>query len=173
MQQDIATRPLLWSWVGSVGGKLERQEMVRHMEGHEVAGKGFLHILQNYMATDMLSSMRYTDLLHQSKLIPIPRGVHWEQYRLWEALAAGGIPLALSQHTLAGLAHVPLLGFKIAWIETWEDAPAYLQRVQANSTVQAELSVWQKHNTQRYAQVLQAVASQMAQTVCGASAGTQ
>ncbi len=56
-------------------------------------------------------------------MVTVPRREFHLQFRLYEALAAGAIPMILKEHANAGLAHVDVLGFKAVWLDTWKDAP--------------------------------------------------
>ena len=101
----LPERTHLWSWVGSTGGKPERAQMLQSVEGHsraaDIQAMGFVRIFEKFAGgfnagvvstggPDSMDAMEYTMLMHQTQFVPIPAGNSPEQFRLWEALEAGG-----------------------------------------------------------------------------------
>ncbi len=93
------------------------------------------------------------------------------QFRLYEALAAGTIPVILKGHAAAGLAHVEVLGFKAIWVDSWREAPAAMLELLTNQTMQQELGLWQAHNSMQYARLMRMVRQMFAEAVCVMPAG--
>ena len=91
-------RAHLWSWIGSVGGKHERAEMLAALDAHPrgagIKAAGFLSHFDQFAGADSepaesLSAWEYTMLMHQTQFVPVPAGQSAEQFRLWEAFEAG------------------------------------------------------------------------------------
>ncbi len=166
-----ASRPLLWSWAGSTHRKWERIEMVRQLSAAPgLLSRGALQELAGFKSPGMQSPMRYSDLLHRSALVPVPQGVACEQFRLYEALVAGAVPVVAEAHRHTCMAHVPLLGFKVLWVSTWTEARARMLELAeeeeggggGGGLRLADLAEWQAHNWARYQHVMDLVGQQFA-----------
>ncbi len=54
------------------------------------------------------------------------------QFRLWEALIAGTIPIVAEHHLYGGLAHVPLLGIRTLVLDSWWKLRDLINQVRTN-----------------------------------------
>ena len=63
--------------------------------------------------------------MHRTQFVPLPSGISAEQYRLWEALEAGCIPIVLSKRVQPRSLLYPLdyMGFDYVEIQGWDDLP--------------------------------------------------
>ena len=115
----LPDRSHLWSWMGSMEGKPERAEMLQAVEAHsraaDIQAMGFLRIFKWFAGgfsdgaastggPDAMDAMQYTMLMHQTQFVPVPAGNSPEQFRLWEALEAGGA-VANTCHARHGCGH--------------------------------------------------------------------
>ena len=79
-------------------------------------------------AAGSLSKWEYTLTMHSSQFMPVPSGISPEQYRVWEALEAGCIPVVLERVLQPHEQLFPLrhLGFGHVAIPDWKALPARL-----------------------------------------------
>ena len=133
--QRFSERPMLWSWAGSL--RSERYDMVRALEESPRAGEllslGKLVKFDKFAGNDeasegSLSKWEYSITMHRTQFMPLPSGISPEQYRLWELLEAGCIPIVLEEVVQPGRQLYPLkhLGFQIITIPTWQALAAHV-----------------------------------------------
>ncbi|BDA51603.1 hypothetical protein COCOBI_19-1590 [Coccomyxa sp. Obi] len=175
---EFAERPNLWAWAGDTAGKPERAEMMRALTEHassaQVMERGVLQPFSGYAgrpggSAAAVNVWEYSMLMQRTQFAPAPAGISAEQFRIWEALEAGCIPIVLESNMAPGRVLHPLkfLGFEVVPLATWGDLPGELlrlaQEIAQNPQVHARR---QQHNNRLWARVKSAVASRIAQSVC-------
>ena len=155
-------RRLPWSWAGDTLGKAQRVSFIsglsRSTTAPDVQSRGRLHVYETFMSKSMmLSPITYAEWLHSSRVIPCPNGGSAEQFRIWEALYAGAVPIvsAGQRH----LRYLDTLGFHVLRVDPtrWgEDAVPLLYAADTNATFIDELGVMQVHNERTLVKVMSA-----------------
>ncbi len=171
-------RTLLWSWAGSVGGRHERGDMLKALEESskyaELLALGRLVLAPSFAGADCggegsLSKWEYSALLHNTKFIPLPSGVSPEQYRIWESIEAGCIPILLKERVRNDAILYPLkyLGFKYMELDNWETLPSLLWELHDNVTAHAhQYQSMSEHNSRLWSHVKNRIANEVADVVC-------
>lgn len=177
--QRFSKRPLLWSWAGSLPGKNERYDMVRALEGSPRADA--LLALGRLTKLDMMfagadekvegsmGKWQYSITMHSTQFVPLPSGVSPEQYRLWEALEAGCIPIILEQVVQPGglLYPVTLIGFHHIAISSWNALPALLWQLHEDLAARPlHYDRMSQHNLRLWEGVKGRAADHVADLVC-------
>ena len=174
LSHPTRARPLAWSWSGSTTGKPQRiafLEGVRRYEQVDLLAVGALHEFAGFYDTRAaLRPAEYSGWLYLSRTAPCPDGGSAEQFRVWEALAAGAVPIVSAEHP--HLQYLGALGFQVLLVQRWaEEAGALLHAAAFNSTFVAELERMQAGNTRALKRTLQAAQLRFAAEVCGAALG--
>ena len=120
-------RPLAWSWAGSKDGKWARDYFLRGLDAfpqrEALLAAGRLHVYLKFMDGGMMKPIKYSSWLYESRVAPCPNGGSAEQFRVWEALLAGAIPIVPAGS--AHLHYLHLLGFRVLQVglSRWAEDP--------------------------------------------------
>ena len=88
--KNIDDKKYNWAFLGTVHGS-SRFDLLYH---HQKVKNGFSRATKKFGSKDSLSSVKYYEILKDTKFLPIPHGYyHPETYRLYEALESGCIPV--------------------------------------------------------------------------------
>ena len=122
-------------------------------------------------AKGSLNKWEYTITMYDTQFMPIPSGISPEQYRLWEALEAGCIPIVLEQVLQPHAQLYPLqhLGYEHVAIPDWRSLPAKLW--QLHEDVAARGSHYDRmslHNQHLWEGTKGKIAEHVAELVCNA-----
>eukprot|EP00051_Salpingoeca_urceolata_P000682 m.35301 g.35301 ORF g.35301 m.35301 type:complete len:544 (-) comp10911_c0_seq2:62-1693(-) len=109
---------------------------------------GFVHVTShwdanpNNAATDYLNSSEFRSVLLDSQYTLCPKGHSVEQFRIYEAIEAGSIPVVERDGQYA-VEHLPPAYFSspIVFVETWDDLPALLPTLDPKQR-QIDLMQW-------------------------------
>ena len=119
-----SSRSLVWSFHGTAWFHREAQlKPLLTVEPHS------LHLTPGWKHPSATSPADWQTLLLESKFVPVPRGNHFETFRLYEALEHGAIPL-----------YVRTEGDDVYWawlvshlsleeLKDWSEVPAFMARV--------------------------------------------
>jgi len=125
----MRNRKYLWSWAGS-NTTLARNEFIKVVLNNQtMMQKGFLYIFSAYYDINMLNRDNYSELLYNSKFVPCPQGGNPEQFRIWEAIIAGAVPIVLKADTEGtghGIEYIKYLKMHIPVIDTWKDVANFI-----------------------------------------------
>ncbi len=167
-------RPLAWSWAGSKDGKWARDYFLRGLEAfpqrEALMAAGRLHVYLKFMDGGMMKPITYSSWLYQSRLAPCPNGGSAEQFRVWEALLAGAIPIVPAGD--AHLRYLRLLGFRAleVGLDRWaEDPPVLMLAAAQNASFIAELEGMQAVNAAALRRVLARLQARVGAEVCAAA----
>ena len=95
-----------------------------------------------------------------------PAGVSTEQWRIWEALEAGAVPVLLNSSRLGSELHPLLqLGVPIETVPDWSALPDKLRRLGAKEHA-AELDARGRQLHERWADIKQRLRAHVAATLC-------
>jgi hypothetical protein len=134
---------------------------------------GRLHVFAKFMEPGAaLAPLAYTALLLDSRLAPCPNGGSAEQFRVWEALAAGAVPLLPSGVRPHHQAYVRALGLRALWVDQgrWHlDAAPLLLAAARNASFVGALEAMQGHNARALRGVYGRLAARVAAEVCAAA----
>ena len=166
-----SSRRLAWSWAGSTAGKPERGELVAGLQGAPDAAAllaaGRLNVFTQWQGAGALAPGAYTALLLESRVVPCPAGGSAEQFRVWESLLAGAVPVI--RRGAPPLAYLPALGFEALEVEDWaRDAPPLLRDASNAAYAAATLQPMQAANARALARVLARLKGRLAAEVCAA-----
>jgi hypothetical protein len=164
-------RRLAWSWAGSTHGKPERAEFVEGLRASPASqallAAGSLQAFAQWQGAGALRPAEYTAQLLESRVAPCPAGGSPEQFRVWEALLAGAVPLV--RRGAAHLRYLAALGFEALEVEQWgRDAPALLLSAASDAYAQGTLEPMQAVNARALARVLARLRARLAAEVCAA-----
>ncbi len=167
-------RPLAWSWAGSKDGKWARDYFLRGLEEFRdkdaLMASGRLHVYLKFMDGGMMKPIKYSSWLFESRVAPCPNGGSAEQFRVWESLLAGAIPIV--PRGMPHLHYLTLLGFQVLYIplDRWAEDPAPIMLAAAtNKTFIEELEGMQRVNAEVLRQVLFRLSNRVAAEVCAAA----
>ena len=171
-------RPYAWSWAGSRGGKPARAQFLEGLAQQQPASaaaalraSGRLHVFEEFMQAGWaLGPLQYSAWLYESRVAPCPPGGSPEQFRVWEALEAGAVPLL--PRGARHLAYLPALDLRALWINgsRWrEDAAPLLLAAARNASFIAELEAAQAHNARALAGVYARLGARVGAEVCAAA----
>jgi hypothetical protein len=167
-------RPLAWSWAGSKDGKWARDYFLKGLEAspHREAlmAAGRLHVYLKFMDGGMMKPIKYSSWLFESRVAPCPNGGSAEQFRVWESLLAGAIPIVPAGN--AHLRYLRLLGFQTIEIplDRWAEDPAPIMLAAAsNDTFIAQLEGMQAVNAAVLRRVFHRLQARVAAEVCAAA----
>ncbi|EIE18413.1 hypothetical protein COCSUDRAFT_38668 [Coccomyxa subellipsoidea C-169] len=115
------------------------------------------------------SAWEYSMAMHSAQFAPAPAGICAEQFRIWEALEAGCIPILLERHMAPGSVLYPIrfLRFEVVQLGSWQEVPEKL--LQLGDQMAHNPQIWtrrQQHNSKLWAHVKGGVATRIAQSVC-------
>jgi len=166
-------RPLAWSWAGSTAGKPRRiafLEGLRRYTQADLLSFGLLHTYDDfYDPQATLRPAEYSAWLFLSRLAPCPDGGSAEQFRVWEALSAGAVPIVSGEHP--HLSYLGTLGFNVLRVrgDGWaEDVPPLLHAAALNDTFVVQLEAMQLANSVALERVLGRARQKFAVEVCAA-----
>jgi len=176
----IRSRPYAWSWSGSKDGKWARDYFLRGIDEFprkaELLASGRLHVYSKFMeGGGVLGSVEYSSWLYQSRVAPCPNGGSAEQFRIWEALEAGAIPLLPKDVHPYHLKYFEALDLKALWVDQshWhEHAQPILLAASNNDTFISELEAMQRHNNRVLPAIYKRLQLRVGAEVC-AAAGKQ
>ena len=124
-----ANRTYLFAWFGSTAGKPERDEMIQAVQEQIPADMlntriimKDLHKFNNQEA--MLKDFPYSRLMYDSKFMPCPAGGSPEQFRIYESISAGAIPIVKRGHRV--LQYLDDLELEVAFVDDWSELPRLL-----------------------------------------------
>jgi hypothetical protein len=176
-------RPYAWSWAGSSGGKWARDYFLRGLEAFPqraaLLRAGRLHVYERFMdAAQALRPLEYSAWLYESRVAPCPNGGSSEQFRVWEALEAGAVPLLPRMVGDAHLDYMDALGLQALWIpaDRWhlDAAPLLLAAAggaggEANASFVAALEGMQGHNEAALRGVYARLSARLGAEACAAA----
>jgi len=122
-----SSRPLVWSFHGTAWFHREAQlKPLLAVKPHS------LHLTPGWKHPSATSPADWQALLLESKFVPVPRGNHYETFRLYEALEHGAIPL-----------YVRTEGDDVYWnwltghlnleeLKDWSEVPAFMARMSSS-----------------------------------------
>ena len=178
----FSERSLLWSWAGSLPGRSERYDMIRALEDSPRAGEllalGHLVKFDKFAGNDeaaegSLNKWDYSITMHRTQFMPLPSGISPEQYRLWESLEAGCIPIVLEEVLQPGRQLYPLkyVGFQVVTIPSWQALPAMLWQLHEDLAArEGHYDHMSRQNQQIWEATKGRIASHMAELVCSGPA---
>ncbi len=164
-------RALVWSWSGSIGFKPARQQFVDAVFEYSAVNLLDFGTLTTFDYFNDKANQKqpseFSSLLHMSRIVPCPDGGSPEQFRIWESLEAGAVPIvaAGAKH----LGYMDALGFRVLRVRHWRESAEMLHRAIADEVFLAELEEMQAHNTALLARVKSRLRSTFAQEVCQAA----
>lgn len=174
LAHPLHARPLAWSWAGSTAGKPRRiafLEGLRRYAGADLFSLGLLHTYGDfYDPAATLRPAEYSAWLFLSRLAPCPDGGSAEQFRVWEALGAGAVPIVSGEHP--HLSYLGALGFKVLRVrgEGWAEAvPPLLHAAASNDTFVGQLEAMRQANSAALERVLGRVKQKIASEICAAT----
>ncbi|KAK9832609.1 hypothetical protein WJX81_003413 [Elliptochloris bilobata] len=136
LRQPASVRRLLWSWSGSVQRKPDREAFLAALRSHarwpELNASGYLETFDFFNANQnglASTGAMYTGLLHDSVFVPCPRGRSAEQFRIWEALESGAMPIVLMGEP--ALAYLVTHSLTVPQLGSWAELPDFLLEQQA------------------------------------------
>eukprot|EP00746_Dinoflagellata_sp_MGD_P102503 gnl/MRDRNA2_/MRDRNA2_41965_c0_seq1.p1 gnl/MRDRNA2_/MRDRNA2_41965_c0~~gnl/MRDRNA2_/MRDRNA2_41965_c0_seq1.p1 ORF type:complete len:339 (+),score=30.17 gnl/MRDRNA2_/MRDRNA2_41965_c0_seq1:127-1017(+) len=187
-----STRPFLFSFVGTTSckGSIPRQE--REFFKKELKSSPFWKSLANRLLFHEIDCRGaafpdYPASMYNSIFVPMIKGRHWEQYRFWEAMEAGCIPVLLRNITETGkfdqvpyngpvdpwIYHKQLFGDDLIFLESWSDFAPFIYNMTIlpqetfNKAVDGRAQrLWQKYRTAR-----QRLERHVASKICEAARG--
>ena len=131
----ISQRKKLWTWLGSMKEN-ERDDMVKRFALNDTLAdyiKRRGNLLITGSSTTFPVHMDYILELLDSQFIPLPRGYSPEQYRSYEAVESGAIPivneywLKIKKHfVLEPLAYLDILGYDPPTLTSFSNLPEKL-----------------------------------------------
>jgi hypothetical protein len=128
---------------------------------------GRLNVFTQWQGAGALAPAAYTALLLESRVAPCPAGGSAEQFRVWESLLAGAVPVV--RRGAPPLAYLPALGFEALEVESWaRDAPPLLRDASNAAYAAATLEPMQAANARALARVLARLKGRLAAEVCAA-----
>lgn len=178
MHELFQDRPLLWSWAGSVNGRPERDNMIKALKesdnSDQLLALGKLVEASDFAGYDCggdasLSKWEYSALLHNTKFMPLPSGVNPEQYRIWEAIEAGCIPIVLTSRVANDGTLYPLryLGFEYLELDEWGALPGLLWQLYDNFTRNVHrYQSMSEHNSRLWLHIKNRIANEIADVAC-------
>jgi hypothetical protein len=175
LQHPTRARALAWSWSGSTLGKPRRREFLEGLQRYErtdLLRSGRLHVFKDfYDAAAVLRPSVYSAWLYQSRVAPCPDGGSAEQFRVYEALTAGAVPIVSADHP--HLSYLDTLGFRALRVKSWmADAPELLDAATNNEGFVKALQDMQASNNMVLKRVMQSAQRFLAATICDAALGS-
>jgi len=174
LKHATSARAYAWSWAGSTQGKPRRMEFlegVRRYTQVNLLRVGRLHTYEGfYDPTAVLRPSMYSAWLHQSRVAPCPDGGSAEQFRVYEALAAGAVPMVSADHP--HLSYLDTLGFRALRVKSWAaDAPGMLDAAANDKGFVDALQDMQATNDRVLQLVTKNAQRFVATTICKAALG--
>lgn len=174
-------REWAWSWSGDGFGKVARKKFLAALSRSEpdAIHLGKLRVYDGFFAKTArsdgsygnvaLEPIEYSYWLHNSRVAPCPDGGSPEQYRIWEALSAGAVPIV----SLGGvhLGYLDTLGFRVLKVRSWDsdEAPSFMRDAANDERFIKELSAMQEHNAALLARVYEGLHERFAAELCAAA----
>lgn len=172
----LSKRRNLWSWSGSMKFN-EREDMKSAFQQNDkltnyIKQRGFLTTTGGF--GEGPHYMDYTSQLLESQFIPLPRGSSPEQFRSYETVNAGAIPIVHEQWLkieasmeMAPLAYLNVLGYDPVTLSNFTALPKKLLEL---SRLPSELlDEWQSIMLLRHSIVMYTVTRHMASVLCAAN----
>jgi len=174
LKHPTRARAYAWSWAGSTRGKPRRAEFlegVRRYARADLLGAGRLHAYEGfYDPAAVLRPSVYSAWLHQSRVAPCPDGGSAEQFRVYEALAAGAVPMVSADHP--HLSYLDTLGFRALRVRSWAaDAPGMLDAAASDEGFVGALQEMQATNDRVLQLVTRNAQRFVASEICAAARG--
>lgn len=148
----IKSRKLSYFWSASLAGKPERSEFADALKAApEIKGTGkyFTYgVFQSIGSSEFLGQNDYTRLMHNARVIPCPSGGSPEQFRIYEALESGAIPIVKAGHE--ALTYLEALGLEHLTVSKWSEAVAHINDSMNNEAFIRELQTIQNVNNMRW-----------------------
>ena len=166
-------RKKLWTWFGSIKEN-ERVDMVKRFALNDtladyISQRGNLIITGT--STAGLLYMDYISELLDSQFVPLPRGYSPEQYRTYEAVESGAIPivndnwLKIKEHfVLEPLAYLDILGYDPPTITDFSNLPEKL--LELSRLPLDLLDNWQSIMLIRHRIIIHTLSKHIANVVC-------
>lgn len=167
-------RKKLWTWFGSMKEN-ERTDMVKRFALNDTLAD---HISQRGNLTvtgtptgGFLLHMAYISELLDSQFIPLPRGYSPEQYRVYEAVESGAIPI-VNEHwlkikedfVLEPLAYLNILGYDPPTLTNFSNLPEKL--LELSRLPLDLLDHWQSIMLIRHRMIIHTLSKHIAKVVC-------
>jgi hypothetical protein len=177
LRLPLLKRPMLFFWAGSKSGKQsqgkhERADMLKSVQADpKTVALGKLHVFGyfqlNLASEDLMGPLEYTRFMYSAKLVPCPSGVSADQFRIYESLEAGAIPIVKEGH--GHLRYMDLLRLRHVTVKSFNETESVLRRAASNAGYQQMLAAWQLHNNERWDEIQFLLAGDVAQAVCADS----
>lgn len=175
-----AHRPRLFSWAGSVAGRPEREHMIQSLQANPaVARMGWLHKFGEFNhklgGGDHLGSTEYSRLLYESKVVPCPAGHSPDQFRIYEALEAGAVPVVRpgQRH----LQWISMLGFEFLTVESFSDLSTllanFVDACGSSRALSCPLHPLQAKNAAIWSSLKSTLAAAVASDVCSSESASE
>lgn len=169
----ISQRKRIWTWLGSMKEN-ERTDMVKRFELNDtladyIRQRGYLMITSS--STAPLLHMDYVAELLDSQFVPIPRGYSPEQYRIYEAVESGAIPIVneywlkiKKNLVLEPLAYLNILGYDPPTLTNFSNLPEKL--LELSRLPLDLLDNWQSIMLIRHRIIMHTMTKHIATVVC-------
>jgi len=155
----LALRRYQWAWVGSVAGKTERQAFSTVVRNNKRSPKSFYMEFSTFNAGG-LDIAHYTDLWYSTRFVPLPSGGNEEQFRIWEVIKSGCIPVFRKGNHMITLLHT--LGFKLLEVKSWDDFMIQIIVWDKTSQSSPRFQTWQEHNSAALERIYKKLADHIA-----------
>jgi hypothetical protein len=156
----IKSRKLSYFWSASLNGKPERSELAdAFTSAPEIknTGKYFTYgNFQSISSSEFLGQNDYTRMMHDARVIPCPSGGSPEQFRIYEALESGAIPIVKAGHE--ALKYLETLGLEHLSVSKWSEALVYIHDSMNNEAFIGKLQTMQNNNNKRWKDIKEKVA---------------
>lgn len=154
-------------WFGYAGRftTTERKDFLRFLE-KDVYSNGFVYTYDNFGSSSQLPIVNYTTVIASSILTPCPSGGNAEQFRLWETIYGGGIPVVLEKHKWGQLLPHFDLGLEYATIYSWREFSQFVKDNVMDKSKFQNLVILQSKLSTRVDDIFQSLNSHFRNRVC-------
>lgn len=175
-------RPLLFGWIGHVSRQLkpERTVFIDSITHSISMARDSNHSAVVRLFTDevvikqaqgfnqpLVQLLHYTQLMLDSRYMPIPAGISPEQFRIWEAMQHYTHPIVLSRDVVdvngAVLQYLARLALDPITVQSWSDLPAVL--LQLELLPPSIVDEWQQYRRARLQSVMSEMSRQLHELV--------
>ena len=119
-----SSRSLTWSFHGTAWFNREAQlKLLQEVKPHS------LHLTPGWKHPSATPPDQWQTLLLESKFVPVPRGNHFETFRLYEALEHGAIPLYVRTEGDDVYWNWLVSHLSLEELKDWSEVPAFMARV--------------------------------------------
>eukprot|EP00475_Leptophrys_vorax_P004619 TRINITY_DN12759_c1_g1_i2.p1 TRINITY_DN12759_c1_g1~~TRINITY_DN12759_c1_g1_i2.p1 ORF type:complete len:387 (-),score=72.71 TRINITY_DN12759_c1_g1_i2:20-1180(-) len=169
MKLSYSERPLLFAFSGRYS-TVERIALLKSLDQDErvdeLLNHSLVHVYKYFASDGAKLRYEYSQILAYSKITPCPSGGNAEQFRIWEALASGSIPLVKEVHKNDGhLTPHFEVGLNLLTIPHWANFSSFMRHIQSGAR-DKELAQLQTILGSNYLRIMRSFRNHFHKAVC-------